>query len=167
MNTLVRALLAIAALGIGGSLAFSQPSRAQPYYAVKRDVTLSSASSAVTVQQPATGSRVAQFVNAYVYCAVACEITIERNGAAASSTAATIDRHNPETTVASAAQAFHTSNVGAASSSIGPILLAAGGGQVLDLSSYQMRGDGTGSNLTVRTNVISGRVVIIIRWMEF
>jgi len=136
-----------------------------PLYAVIREVTLPNAAAVVTVQQPATGAARVVFDKALIYCSVACTVTPERDGTAATTTAQSVvalSHGSP----ASVTTAFVSSNVGTGTQ-VGPaIVLAAGEKAVIDLP-FMMLTSGTNVNFTLRTNAITGDVKIMIRWREY
>lgn len=130
-------------------------------YVVVRKSSLSSAAEAITVQLPSGTTRTVAFRGASVDCSVACEVTIERDGTAATTTALSVAKVNG-TSPASAASAYRSSNVGAGTE-IGRQSVAAGGKLVLDLTN---KGLLAGENLTIKTNSISGDVIVNIEWTE-
>lgn len=133
---------------------------AQIFYSTSKTTALSGAAEVVTVQLPATGTNTVNFLGAWVDCTVACTLTVERNGAAATSTTLAVNNINPGQTAA-AATGWSSSNVGTGTV-ISRIGIAAGGGVSIDLTKIRMTGNGTGQNLTIRTNSITGTVNITI-----
>lgn len=133
-----------------------------PRFSVYKATTLSSASEAVTIQQPASGGRTVNFDTALLYCSVACSVELERDGTAATGTALT-----PVvlTFGTATADAFHTSDVGNGST-VTEYNVSAGETLGIDLRGIRMTGNGTGQNLTFRTNTISGDVRITVVWRE-
>lgn len=146
--------------------------QAQPanfvFYTVRKQTNLTGAAEVVTVQQPGSGtSRRVQFVSAYFDCSVACNVTLERNGTAASSTSLTVNNLNPgdplPTTVA-----FSGSNVGTGTVEASySCASACQPGIPIDLSrmSFGIGSSGT-TNLTLRTSSITGLVNIDILYAE-
>lgn len=135
------------------------------YYTVVRDATLSGAAEVVTIQQPATGASKVRLLWASVYCSVACDVTQERNGTAATTTAATAAKVNPDKADSAAATVFHTSNVG-----VGTVISktpTSGGTATISFDKIVLVGDGTTKNYTIRTSSITGRVVIVLAWEEY
>lgn len=131
-------------------------------YRVVVDVA-SGTSNVVTIQQPATGARSVRGVIVSVYSEKAGDIEFERDGAAASATAATIvstDRNAANTTPKF--KAWSASNVGNGTTLwLEPI--AAGGKRDYDMSSTFLNGNGTAKNWTVRvTTGEAGRITINI-----
>lgn len=139
--------------------------RSLAVYTVTRDTTLSASSEAITIQQPATGSHVVEFVGASIYCAASCNISQERNGSAATATAATIALANPEQGSA-AATAWYQSNVGSPASTLPTFTINGGGSASIDLQDMFLVGNGTGKNYTLRVGPTTGRVIITIKWRE-
>jgi len=92
------------------------------------NVTLAAAATAVTIQQPATGSVNVQLENAIVYCSVACQVSQSRAGTAATATAGTV-RPLGSTPIGYSApfNFFTASDVGAGTSQGGIIYVPAGG----------------------------------------
>lgn len=150
-------------------MVLSAPAWAQYQYVLFREATPAAAASVVTVQQPATGARNVRLVSIYVYCAVDCGFSLERDGTAATTTASTPTPMNSSVPV-SKATGFHTSDVGTgvtlakfslvAKSSI--VLSASNGG----LGNVSLTGQGTGKNITVRSSSISGLIQIAIMFTE-
>jgi hypothetical protein len=133
-----------------------------PVYVATRSTTLTAAAEVITVQQPTAVLKVVQFKGVAVTCSVACDITLERDGTAATATALTpvaLHRLMPATTV----NAYRSSNV-----AVGTVLatysITAGGLLALDLSDKFLFG--AGENLTIRTSSITGTVQITIQWSE-
>lgn len=132
----------------------------------QKTTVLSSAAEVITVQQPATGTRLVKFLSAYIDCSVACTVQLERNGTAASSTTLVPLNVNPgESTPV--ATGWSSSNVGTGSV-IQVTSISAGGYQVYDLTGINLKpiNNFTGQNFTLRTSSISGTVHITILWTE-
>lgn len=136
-------------------------------YAVTKTTTLAGAAEVITVQQPATGARQVTFRSFYIDCSVACTISLERNGSAATSTTLAVNNINPGEGAATTT-AWSSSNVGT-----GTVLakynINAGGSMTVDLTGiYFNQGNplGTATNLTIRTSSITGTVDIIVRYWE-
>ena len=133
-------------------------------YTASKQTSLTAAAEVVTVQQPATGARPVQFVAAYFDCSVACSMTLERNGTAASATSLSI---NPvfSGSVAATSTAFSSSNVGT-----GTVLsrfnCAAACSNTLDLTDISFQAGGTAQNLTLRSSSITGTVTINFKFRE-
>jgi hypothetical protein len=133
-------------------------------YTVSYSTSLVAAANAVTIQQPATGSKVVRFAGAYVYCSAECQITVERDGAAATATAATVVPIRT-TTAAAVTKAFTSSDVGTGTV-LGAYTIPPGGSQTIDLSMAGLYGDGTGKNLTVRIASMTGAIKVVIQFTE-
>lgn len=149
---------------LSGWIATPQP-RIVNTYSFVCDTTPSGASAACTVQQPASGAKTIQFIDAFVYTVTATDITVARDGTAATATAGTANKLN-STTAAATVSVYTASNVGAGTT-LSTVPLAAAGSTVLDLEEIQMIGNGTAKNLTIKTGTTSARVVVVIRWREF
>lgn len=137
---------------------------AQNFVASKRTV-LTGATEVLTVQATSSSKRVA-FVSAYVYCTVACTITLERNGTAATTTTQTPTQVNPSLGIVATATAYNTSNVG-----VGTVLwtydLAGSQGLPINLAGISFAPSaGNTNNITFRTSSISGTVNLSIQWQE-
>jgi len=146
-------------------LALSVPVFAQTYtYTASQTTVLAGAAEVLTLQVPGNSQppRLIVFYTASLYCSVACTITVERDGTAATTTSiatVAVNRQHP----ASITKAFKTSNVGAGTV-LSSFTLAAGSGVVLDLTAKSMS---QGSdNLTFRTSSITGTVQIQVQWTE-
>jgi hypothetical protein len=138
---------------------------AQADYVALYEASLTSAASVVTVQAPASSAaRIVRFVGAYIYCSVQCDVSLERDGTAATATALTpvgVSSQAP----AAKTKAFRSSDVGVGTV-IGKYTVPAGGTQVIDLTSVVIAGAGTGKNLTLRTASITGTARISIQFRE-
>lgn len=137
---------------------------AQYSYSVVKTTTLSGAAEVITVQQPSSGSTTVRAVGAYIDSTVAIDITIERNGSAASATSLTIANVNPGDATPRAT-AWSGSNVGVGTI-ISKATIPAGGSQLFDLTRIIMAGNGINKNFTLRTSSITGTVNIIIVYTE-
>jgi hypothetical protein len=138
---------------------------AQAEYVALYDATLSGAASVVTVQAPATSAaRTVRFTVAYVYCSVACDLTLERTGTAATATALAPAALNSTASTA-LTKAWRSSDVGAGTV-IGKYSVPAGGTIVLDIKALTLSGAGTSKNLTLRTSAITGSAKVAIQFTE-
>ena len=148
-------------------LLFSGVAAAQAAYVVQKTTSLSSAAEVITVQQiaQAPGGRIIEFRSAYIDCSATCDVTIERDGTAATTTAlATVPVNARD--LASKATAYSSSNVGSGTV-LSVATIQAGGALGFDLSGISINKEGgTSSNLTVRTSSITGTVHISIKWTE-
>ena len=131
-------------------------------YQVERKSTTDTAE-AVTVQIASGSARTARMTGATVYCSVEAEVTVERDGAAATATPLTVLKMNSEDATASAT-AYHSSDVGAANRTTARHIVAAGGTILLDLSPHILL---AGENITIRTAHASGTVIINVQWTEY
>jgi len=134
-------------------------------FTVRKQTVLAAGAEVVTVQQPSTGAKLVRFIGAYFDCSVACSFTLERNGSAATSTALAVNNLNPgeqpPTTTA-----WSASNVGTGSV-IWSYNCAAACSVPIDLTGLQFgSGGGTGTNLTLRSNSITGTVDIAFKFTE-
>lgn len=142
------------------------PAWSQIYYSASQTTTLSAAAEIVTIQAPATQAamtKLIQMKGVAVVCSVACTVSLERDGTAATSTSLTT---NPilNGEPASTATAWHSSNVGTGTV-LSQYQIAAGGTLNLDLTNKWM---GTpGQNVTIRTSSITGTVNINFMWIEW
>jgi hypothetical protein len=130
-----------------------------------KSTALTATAEVITIQQPASSAKFVRFKGAYVACSVACTVTLERNGTAATSTTLAPVKANPQSATAATAKAWSASNVG-----VGTVLsvypIAAGGSIVIDLSDHVFNAASTAQNLTLRTNAITGTAYITIQWTE-
>lgn len=159
MKTLLLILAALPALAQGPT----------PYVATTGTVSLSSAATAATLQQPATNAVTVTFpvsttgavppVGATVYCSVACTATISRNCAtAASATAGTVTNLNPNTPAASVT--FWTASNASSCTTLRVIYLIAGQEYPIDLSQFSLGTTGTTSNIHIAIGSITGNANI-------
>ncbi len=148
-------------------LAIALPLAAQtPTYTATQTTSLSSAAEVITIQAPGAANtrptKLITLAGVSVYCSVACTVTIERDGTAATTTAltpASLDYHFP----VALATTYHSSNVGTGTV-LSSYAIAAMATAVIDLSSKQLLSGG--DNLTLRTSSITGTVVINLQWTE-
>lgn len=134
-------------------------------YVVQKQTVLAAGAEVITVQQPTSSSRYVTFRQFYIDCSAACTVTLERNGAPATTTSLPVKNVNPNEGVASAV-AFSASNVGVGTV-IGTYALSAGGNITIDISNINFQqGSNQFSNLTIRTNSITATVNIIVRLTE-
>ena len=144
-------------------ISFSQDPNVKRF-SVFKATTLGAAAEVITIQQPATGGKVIRIESVDVWCSVACEATLERDGTAATTTALTPVVITYGTI---AAKAFSASNVGVGTvitikeipaNSTVPVSFSGG----LYISPIDADGDATDNNFSVRTNSITGDVKITI-----
>jgi hypothetical protein len=129
------------------------------YTAVKK-TTLSSAAEVVTVQLPVDSTRTVKFDRATVYCSVECEVSIERDGTAATTTSLTVAKVNSGADAG--AVAFSASNVGEGTV-ISTQVIPAGYTVPFPLDGITLE---KGQNLTIRTSSITGTAIINVKWTE-
>lgn len=139
------------------------------YIASTGDVSLSSQTTAATIQQPATNALSVAFpasptTGASVYCSVACTVTITRNSVGATATAGTIVSQlaNAPTPMFNF---FTASNVSGGTALITQHV-AAGQTFTLDMSGVVLPTAGTTSNVTISVGSITGTVNITFFPME-
>lgn len=125
-----------------------------PTFAVFRESTLAGAGEALTLQQPSSSAKDTLPQSAALYCSVACTVTLEINGTAASSTAGTVvdllGQSNTSTTTA-----WVASDVGTGTT-VAKYVIAAGSTYVVDLTGIRLRGSNTAKNMSLRVNSITG-----------
>lgn len=131
-------------------------------YQVERKSTTATAE-AITVQVPAGSPRTAQMNGATVYCSVECEVVIERDGTAATTTAITPAKMNSGD-AAVTATAYRSSNVGTANRTTARFIIVAGGSLSIPLTEHRLI---AGENITIRTSHASGTVLINMQWTEY
>lgn len=134
-------------------------------YSVRKNTVLAAAAEVVTIQQPATGSRQVTFISAYFDCSVACSFTLERNGAAATSTSLTVNNlvqgETAPTTTAWSGSNVGTSTVLSSYNCVSACQIS------IDLSGITFpQGTGSGTNLTLRSSSITGTVNIVFKYSE-
>lgn len=162
---MIRLLALIAALAAPVALA----QNTVRWFATTGKVSLTSAATAATIQQPSNGGSTASIDQIVVYCSAACEVSLEANGAAATATPGTIQPLLPSQLNAVIPQTFWTaSNVGSGTSQGGLIEIPAGSTVPLCLSpscgaAGQVSigpGLGSASNYTVRIASVTATVII-------
>lgn len=135
-------------------------------YVAYQKSTLSSAATALTVQQPASASKTVTFRAAVIICdsTAKCDFTLERDGTAATATAGTAVGLTSVTN-ASKATVFTASNAGAGALAI-PYTIPAGGVLPIELSRMRLFGDGTAKNVTLRVASMTGTITLQIYFSE-
>lgn len=136
-------------------------------FSTTKATTLSGTAETLTVQHAAATTRSARFISMYMYCSVACTVTVERSGTAATTTANTIVNVNPSNGAAATTTctAYNASNVGTGTV-INVYNIAAGGYLSLDGSTFQLPA-GILDNVSMRTSSITGNVVLQAVWREY
>lgn len=131
------------------------------------DMTLSGAVGSCTIQQPATGANKVRLISASIYCSVACTVTQNRNGTAATTTAASVRDVNGKG-VANTANVFTNSNVGAGSIAVDPIQFQATIETGLGYeNTVYLVGSGTTNNYTWTSSSITGNFKVTVMWEEY
>ena len=135
-------------------------------YTVERKSALVASPDAITVQLPTAAlATSALMMKAAVYCSVECEITLERDGTAATATALTpVPLQTTFETVS--ANAYHSSNVGVGSV-IARYTVAAGLTLPLDLVDVALLRNATPENFTIRVASMTGTIIRVIKWREY
>lgn len=153
--TLLVFLTVVAVLAQGGPA----PRRYSAYVSK----VLSGASTALTVQQPATGATIVTFKDAWVYSSASCDISITKGGTAATTTAGTAyanSSHFP----AAAAKVLTDSDVGAGTTRVTVTLNASD--KAFDLTGYELQGVAQTENLTLKTGTCTATVRLLLVWEE-
>ena len=152
-------LLAVACLA-------QMPKRNNTYTVSYADTPAASAT-VLTIQQPAASANDAEVIWASIYCSVDCVVELERDGTAATTTAATevgtsVNSPTPTGT------AFSASNVGNGTT-VDTFTVIAAQPQAINLTAYglALKGSGTTKNVTLRTDSITGTVRMTICWREW
>lgn len=139
------------------------------YIASTGSVTLNSAATAATLQQPATNSVNVGFpkaqsgglstAGASIYCSVTCTATLSRNCTTpATATAGSVVQINP--TDPPPTITFWTSSNASGCTTLEIIPIGAGLWQGVDLSLFSLYKGGTTSNLTLSIGSITGTAII-------
>lgn len=136
------------------------------YFSATKTTSLTAAAETLTVQHTVDKQRNVTFISGYMYCSVACTVTLSRSGTAATTTANSVVALNPNNVFVQTNQAlaFNTSNVGAGTTII-VYQLPAGSFMTIDLSKFELSG-GVADNLTMGTNSITGTAVLQLTWQE-
>lgn len=132
-------------------------------YSVFREESLSSAATALTIQQPSSPSKTATILGAMVYCSVATTVTLEHSGSAASATAVTPDPNTPGSSAATIL-AYRGSNVGSGTTKA-KYACAAGQTIPLDFTETSILRT-SGANYTIRVASMTGTVYLFWMWRE-
>lgn len=135
-------------------------------YTVERKSALVGAAEVITVQLPTAALATSvQLLDAAIYCSVECEITLERNGTAATTTEITPTALR-STDSAVSAKAYRSSDVGTGTV-VSRYIIPAGSTLALDLSDLALLRKATPENFTIRTASITGTAVIVMKWREY
>lgn len=132
-------------------------------YSIFREEALSSAATALTIQQPASPSKNATILAAMVYCSAATTVTLEHSGTAASSNEITPDANTPGSTAATI-RAFSGSNVGVGTTKA-KYSCAAGQTIPLEFSGTALIRTAA-ANYTLRIASMTGTVYLFWMWRE-
>lgn len=160
-RTVMKRILLLAALL--SAPAFSQ--QTIRWSATTGDVSLSSAGTTATIQQPATNASQEVLEQVVVYCSVACSVTQAASGTAATTTAGTVTPVLPnQLSVPVPVNFFTASNVGAGTAQGGAVHIPAGGTVVLCMNTACGNSQnvtlgtsgGTGTNYSVSVSSITG-----------
>jgi hypothetical protein len=135
-------------------------------FSTTRTASLSGAAEVFTVQHNLTSSETDRFVSIYMYCSVACTVTLERNGINTAGTSNTIVNLNPANPLVATTTvtATYTTTVTAVTV-INVYQLAAGTSFTLDGSVFQLPANSS-DNLTLRTSSITGTAQLQITWRK-
>lgn len=163
-KTIFECVLVVCLLMLAAEQGSGQPA-ARRYSATTGDVSLSSAGTKFTIQQPATNANSVQLEAATAYCSVACDLTMAQNGTAASTTAGTVNLLLPFG-VPALATVWTASNVGSGTAAGGILHLAATEKITIDLSKISMGNTGTATNYTFVISSITGTANITVFWSE-
>jgi hypothetical protein len=137
----------------------------QPQYVSRVDNDLTTTARSVTVQQSAASATMVKLIWAKVYCEEACVVTTSRNGTAATATSATPVKLHAGVADANAV-GYTQSDVGAGTT-LDTDAIPATNTMYFDLSAHgPLDGNTTSSNLTLKTDAITGRVIISIYFRE-
>ena len=134
------------------------------FYQASASVTLSGAGGAITIQLPAKAGTRAYLQSAVLKCSVACTVMQERNGSAATATAATSVALNGGS--APTATLYSGSNT-TGGTALTPLTLSAGQQLPLDMSFTAFaRNSDTVQNHTWRVSSITGTFEVGAIWGE-
>lgn len=135
---------------------------------VDKETTLSGSAEVITIQQPASGAKTVRGDQASVYMSADCPVQIEHTGTAATVTAMTVAKIDPQG-FANTALAFSGSDVGAGTV-IGRQVVKGGATFLFDLSQIVLRGNFNAStnkaNFSIRTDSCTGTALINVYWKE-
>lgn len=132
-------------------------------FSVFREESLSGAATALTIQQPTSPTKNVTILGAYVYCSVACTLTLEHSGSAATTTEMTPDPNTPGSDAATL-KAYRSSNAGSGTTK-NKFAIAAGGSQGIEFDGASLRRV-AGTNYTLRIASITGTVYLFWMWRE-
>lgn len=144
------------------------------YIATTGNAVLVAATTAATLQQPATNSRPVAFPSSTVgglppagvsiYCSVACTATFIRNATAATATAGTVANVNPNEQPA--VVQFYTASNYSGGTTLAVVNIPAASTSSFDLSAIKLPAGNATTNLTVAISSITGTANITFYPME-
>jgi len=142
------------------------PASFPPVYHALKTTTMSGTAEVVTLQNPRTDGKPIAIDGIYVLCSAACNFQVEMDGTAATGTNLA---RIPATKILNTSRGVAFS----ASTSITPRFVIGysvpAGAQPYPIefdSDYQLPGNGTNSNFTVRMLTNTGTVTIFLKWRE-
>lgn len=158
-----RALARLIPCALALFAAFAPAARAQTnnYVSSTGNVSLSSAATAATLQQPATNAKSVALQWASVYCSAACVATQSITGTAATATAGT-PVAVPGNVAGAAVATFWTASNAGSGTTIAVDNIPAGGTFTFDLSKIRLPAFGTTSNYTISIASVTATVNIKI-----
>lgn len=135
---------------------------------VVRKAYSSATAEKTTIQLPAntSGSRV-RLIDLTVYCSVACTVTQERDGTAATTTSVAPVKLNAQSQATLTVEAYASSNVGSAAYTYAVLPLAAGQIQTFDLEDVKLIGTTGAVNYSVAIASATGTYEVIIRGEQY
>lgn len=163
----VCAILFAFSITITPRITHAQVPRVLNTYTATCDLTLAGAAKKCTLQQPSSGAKTVQLVDATIYLAQAGDVTFSCNGTAATATAGTIRSNNPTFAATVAVKLWTDSDVGAGTACGPPVPIIAAVPVPLDMSDYQLSGNGTARNITIALPAIVGRGLVSFRFKEY
>lgn len=132
-------------------------------YSVFREESPTGAATALTIQQPASPTKNATILGAYIYCSAACTATLEHTGTPATNTEVTPDPNTPGSPAATI-RAFRSSDVGSGTTK-NKYAIVAGGYVLLEFNGTQLTRTAA-ANYTIRIAGMTGTVYLLWMWRE-
>lgn len=137
------------------------------YWDATHTFTLSGSAAVITIQQPAANAQRVRLQSAFVYSSAACSFVQERDGSAATETALTLKKTNPQSPLTPNVTAWRNSN-STGGAQIGPsYAIPAGGSAALDVSRVYLIGNGTTRNYTIRSASCTGTFTVSILGVSY
>lgn len=133
-----------------------------PVYTAYKETVLAAAAEVVTIRTPATGNKSAFLLDSFLYCSVACEVTVEAQGTYSSGN--TITPTKGRSTLGTSAILATSGTVITSTTVRIKYFLAAAEKLSLDLRGIFLTE--VADALTFRTNAITGTVIIAARWEQ-